>query len=137
MLSTIIESVYSTPQWRNISGKMAKAYGSDAYLECVDQLNTAEDADEQAAKKAAAKLADLDQQLKRVQEAKSAAEEAARNASVQVAELQRQIDEFKSKDSGDNGGNTGSSHGGVIALVLGLLGLLGGLAAFILPMLNR
>lgn len=80
MLSTIIESVYSTPQWRDISGKMAKAYGSDAYLDCVDQLNTAEDADEQAAKKAAVKLADLDQQLKRAQEAKDEAEKKAQVA---------------------------------------------------------
>lgn len=80
MLSTIIESVYSTPQWRDISGKMAKAYGSAAYLDCVDQLNTAEDADEQAAKKAAAKLADLDQQLKRAQEAKDEAEKKAQVA---------------------------------------------------------
>ena len=83
-------------------------FGSNAYLDCVDQLNTAEDADEQAAKKAAAKLADLDQRLKRAQEAKekaeqkakeaqeakSAAEEAARNASAQATDLQRQIDEF-------------------------------------------
>lgn len=41
---------------------------------------TAEDADEQAAKKAAAKLADLDQQLKRAQEAKDEAEKKAQVA---------------------------------------------------------
>ena len=80
MLSTIIEWVYSTPQWHDISGNMAKAHGSAAYLDCVDQLNTAEDADEQAAKKAAAKLADLDQQLKRAQEAKDEAEKKAQVA---------------------------------------------------------